>query len=156
MQYITTDSEETSFPAFLIAESASFFFTSLRLSTVSPGRGVGSVVGMRTCTCAQDVIQFFTRVQITFFGKYDHKYWPIIFTCTRSRDTANRYIMNQTEIFLTTVKRSCLVGRNQLEIHWRKTSSGKGMCELCIFYSSAPVFVDFARRFFNIHLKLEN
>ena len=64
--------------------------------------------------------------------------------------------MNQTEIFLTTVKRSCLVGRNQLEIHWRKTSSGKGMGELCIFYSSAPVFVDFARRFFNIHLKLEN
>ena len=44
------------------------------------------------------------------------------------------------------------MGRNQLEIHWRKTSSGKGMCELCIFYSSAPVFVDFARRFFNIHL----
>lgn len=119
-------------------------------------RGGIGIVGMRTCTCAQDVIQFFTRVQITFFGKYDYKYWPIISTCTRSRDTVNRYIMNQTEIFLITVKSSSLVGREQLQVHWRKTSSDKGMGELCMFYSSAPAFVDFAHWFFNIHLKLEN
>ena len=62
--------------------------------------------------------------------------------------------MNQTDIVLTTVKSSCLVGRDQLEekVIGGKTSSDKGKDELCIFYSSAPVFVDFAHSFFYIHL----
>lgn len=59
-------------------------------------RGGIGIVGMRTCTCAQDVIQFFTRVQ-------NHVFWQI-----RLQILANNIYMYQ-------ITRHCQQVYNELD-----------------------------------------